>query len=162
MYPRMQLVTFHSVKVDNQTPTVQADDESALVSPNGIAISPGPFQNDAFAEHFVTGAGRQYLRDVLPLDVAINRFNSSLPGSASVLRSASQAFAKDLQGQRWPPSVEPGVRRLIGHEHRIVEELGHTGDPTDPLSPVQSSLRADLTFAGAVRAALGLPPTDPK
>jgi hypothetical protein len=172
-YPRMGQEHFHGVRVNGQVPRLDLGNGQALIATGGTVLVPTAFRHDSFAMVVPAGAGKQYLKDVSPLDFAINSYNfelqswSHLAVSAKIfnvqaLVSAYARFAAQLVHQTWPPRARADLARLASSAGRLNADLvawqcaGLTEHSVQFLRLQQDE---DNNLSEAVRTDLGLPRT---
>jgi hypothetical protein len=122
----------------------------------------------------VTAAGKQYLKDVAPLNAEISKWNAETAGwtgsttnaqieaQTSPLDAALRTFQGKLRSQLWPKNVVRDVAALyssVTFLESTVSTLETSGMPFDEayLSEVQGQDSITASNASPVRRIFGLP-----
>lgn len=166
-YPAMGRVTFTSLQVDGHQPDLTGDEATALASPNGVTLIPTPPRQDSFTFTVGTPAAGRYLRDIVAIDLVIDRFDAALGaggtpsgGDGDALVAATTTLDHQLAGQPWPPGARRAIRRLVAHNEGLIVDLRAwqaAGGSRRALARFDRD-GSDPAYANAVRAALGIPP----
>jgi len=170
-YPAMSDEAFSQVKVNGSTPRLALANAQSLMATGGTILVPTSFRHDEFAMVAPTGAGKQYLSDVAPLDFAINTYNFEMarwgtrPPATKVstvraLVHAYAVFADRLVAQDWPPTARTDIAMLASDDTRlnadlVAWQLSGLGRDTSEFVKLEDD--QDNNLGQVVRQALGLP-----
>jgi hypothetical protein len=137
---------------------------------NGIYLIPSKVKDDHFTFHRAKGATRQYLRDALPLNVALYPFDRDAQDNVTPshtikieLAIAISQFVTELKIQRWPTATRAdiaGIESTMKSFQKLVERwpVAPAALPAQDYGELQSAGASNRVYVLDLHARLGLPP----
>jgi hypothetical protein len=171
-YPKMSLVTFSHLRLNEQVPQLNFKYATVLSSSNGVYLIPTSVRHNRFTFHHAKGATLQYLQDALPLATALYPFDNDAQDNVTPsrfivqdLESNIRVFASDLKTQRWPKATRPDIAGFVTYLNGL-DNLVHTW-PVASAVPAPQYYAELLSLGKSVNhfsvdlaAQLGIPPPE--